>query len=138
MKIALNNLFNFRDQLQVTSLNERLKKHQVINANIVNAETPGFRSIDYKFEEQLQALNEPSVGLKTTRDAHYMNHFTQADGTITPDVVVRPTESVGHDGNTVDVDAEMVQLAKNTILYRATVEAITRKIGLLKYAIGGG
>ena len=56
----------------------------------------------------------------------------------TPEVFVRPTESVGQDGNTVDVDEEMGRLAQNQIMYRSAVELLNRKIGTLKYAISAG
>jgi flagellar basal-body rod protein FlgB len=66
------------------------------------------------------------------------NNFTQTDGTIKPDVYVRPTESVDEDGNTVDMDTEMAQLAQNQILFKTAVETLNRKIGTLRYAINGG
>jgi flagellar basal-body rod protein FlgB len=67
-----------------------------------------------------------------------LNGSTEADGTFQPEVFVRPTESVGQDGNTVDVDSEMAELAENQIMYRATVELINKKLGTLKYAISNG
>ena len=76
--------------------------------------------------------------MKATHPRHFMNGHTEADGTIHPDVYVRPTESVGQDGNTVDVDQEMSKLSKNQILYRATIELVNRKVGTLKYAISAG
>ena len=66
------------------------------------------------------------------------NNFTKADGSISPEVYVRPTESVDEDGNTVDMDLEMEQLAQNQILFKTAVETLNRKIGTLKYAINGG
>jgi len=138
-KIA-GGLFNFADRLQMTALNHRLQRNQVIAGNIANAETPGYRALGYDFEKQLQdvaQVNEP-VGTRVTDARHLRNTFAQADGQIRPDVFVRPTESVGEDGNTVDVDGEMAQLAENQILYRAAVETINRKLALLRYAISGG
>ncbi|MEI6399281.1 MAG: flagellar basal body rod protein FlgB, partial [Pseudomonadota bacterium] len=69
---------------------------------------------------------------------HMRNNFTKADGSILPEVYVRPTESVDEDGNTVDMDLEMEQLAQNQILFKTAVETLNRKIGTLKYAINGG
>lgn len=140
MTQRVSGLFNFSDRVQMESLNKRLDRSHVINSNIANSETPGFRAIGFDFEEQLQAIsdqNEP-LNLKTTNPLHKKNAFTRADGTINPDVYVRPTEDVGQDGNTVDIDNEMQRLAHNQILYRASVENLSRKIGLLKYAIHGG
>jgi flagellar basal-body rod protein FlgB len=133
-------IFNFSDRLQMATLDHRLKRSEVISSNIANSETPGFRAIGYDFEDQLRSLAEldKSLPVKTSNDRHFHNSFTRADGKINPDIYVRPTESVGEDGNTVDVDKEMVQMSQNQLLYRSAVELISRKIGVIKYAINGG
>jgi len=133
-------IFNFADRLQMTTLDQRLKRSQVISANIANSETPGYRALGYDFEQQLASLAhlDQQVPIKVTNPEHFRNAFTTKDGNIEPDVYVRPTESVGQDGNTVDVDEEMAKMAKNQILYRSSVEMLNRKIGILKYAINGG
>ncbi|MBC7658787.1 MAG: flagellar basal body rod protein FlgB [Chitinophagaceae bacterium] len=122
------------------ALDQRLERQHVINSNVANAETPGYRAIGYDFEEQLQALSpdEENLPMKASDPRHYINGMAEADGTIQPEVYVRPTESVGQDGNTVDVDQEMAAMAENQILYKATVELINKKLGTLKYAIANG
>jgi flagellar basal-body rod protein FlgB len=135
-----NGLFNFADRLQMSTLNHRLARAQVTNANIANAETPGYRALGYDFEEQLRDLTEasPSAKMKTSSLAHFRGAGVTAQGEIQPDVFVKPTESVPQDGNTVDVDTEMASLAENQINYRASVELLNRKIGMIRYAISGG
>ncbi len=136
----IGGMFTRGDYIKMGALNERLERQHVINANVANAETPGYRAIGYDFEEQLQALSgsEDNVPMKASDPKHYINGMAEAGGGFTPEVYVRPTESIGEDGNTVDVDQEMAQLAENQILYRATVELINKKIGTLKYAISNG
>ena len=137
--MKLLGLMNRNDAIQMDALNFRLKRSEVINANIANAETPGFRSLGFDFESQLQAVSEEnSKSAATTQAQHRMHPFVSGDGKIDPDVYMRPTETVGNDGNTVDLDAEMSLLAQNQLLYRATVETLSKKIGLLRYAINGG
>lgn len=133
-------IFNHKDKVKMEALNQRLTRHNVVTANVANAETPGYRAIGYDFEKQLQAISDadPNEQMKTSNPKHYLNAFTEADGTILPDVYVRPTESVGQDGNTVDIDQEMAKLAQNQILYRATVELMNKKLGTLRYAISTG
>ena len=140
MSNTISTIFNFNDRVQMESLGQRLRRSHVINANIANAETPGFRALGYDFEDQLQSLNESTenLPLKTSHPNHHRNGFTKADGQISPDVFVKPSESISNDGNTVDVDLEMTQMAHNEILYRTAVETLNRKIGILKYAIHGG
>ena len=140
MSRILGGVFNFADRLQMASLDQRLKRSEVISGNIANAETPGFRALGYDFEDQLASMAglDAKVPIKTSNDKHFQNAFTQANGKMRADVFVRPTESVGEDGNTVDMDDQMARMAQNQILYRSAVELINRKIGTLKYAINGG
>jgi flagellar basal-body rod protein FlgB len=136
----VSGIFNFADRLQMATLDQRLKRSEVITSNIANAETPGYRALGYDFEEQLASLArmDKSTPLKVSQDKHMRNSFTRADGQVEPDVYVKPTESVPEDGNTVDVDDEMVRMAENQLLYRSSVEILNRMMGILKYAINGG
>ena len=140
MSRLVGGLFNFADRLQMASLDQRLKRSQVIAGNIANAETPGFRALGYDFEDQLANLSglDHHLHLKTDAPEHFQSALVQANGQVKADVYVKPTESVGEDGNTVDVDDEMVRMAQNQLLYRSAVELLNRKTGILKYAINGG
>lgn len=133
-------IFNFSDKLQMNALEHRHKRGNVLAANIANSETPGYRAIGYDFEEQLATVGglESTLPMKVSNPAHYTGGFTTANGKIEADIFVRPTESIPEDGNTVDVDGEMVQMAENQILFRAAVESLNRKIGTIRYAINGG
>lgn len=140
MNRMLGGIFNFADRLSMESLQHRLRRSEVEASNIANAETPGFRAIGYDFEEQLQSVAriDKKLRLKTEDDRHLRSNGVRADGKIDPDIFVRPTESIGDDGNTVDVDGEMARMAQNNLLYRSAVELINRKVGMLRYAINGG
>jgi flagellar basal-body rod protein FlgB len=140
MTNSIGGLLNFADRLQLASLNLRQERNNVLTANIANAETPGYRALGYDFESQLQdaAGTNEAMGLATSDPRHMRNSFTDANGDISPEVFVRPTESVPQDGNTVDMDREMAEMAHNQILYRSAVELINRKIGNIRYAINGG
>ncbi len=140
MSKLVGGLFNFSDRVQMQTMGQRLMRNNVISSNIANAETPGFRAIGYSFEDQMQSASKVNEELsaRVSNGRHLKNSFTQADGTISPDVFVRPTESIPEDGNTVDVDAEMAKLAENQILYRSAVEILNRKIGTIRYAITTG
>jgi flagellar basal-body rod protein FlgB len=144
-KIAMSSLIGGMltrgDQIKMAALDMRLERQNVLNGNIANAETPGYRALGYDFEEQLQALagdDEESMPMKAADPRHFRSDLLEADGTLQAEVYVRPTESVGQDGNTVDVDKEMGDMAQNQILYKATVELINKKLATLKYAIANG
>ena len=140
MKANLGGLFTNNDQIEMLSLSLRDQRNKVIAGNIANAETPGFRALGYDFEDQLKELASMGRDMVAGRAASgaIKKTMTSVDGVVRPEVYIRPTESVGEDGNTVDSDNEMIQMSENQILFRSTVEAINRRIAILKYAINGG
>lgn len=140
MKITSNQVFAKTDAVLEESLNQRLIKQNVITSNISNAQTPGYRSMGYEFEEQLRAAvgNDGQMAIQATDDRHFKHQGLTVNGDLRGDLHVKPTESVGNDGNTVDMDAEMADLAWNQTLYRATVEILNRRLGMLRYGINGG
>lgn len=121
------------------ALNFRLQKENLINSNIANAETPGYHAKKIDFEEQLaRALDLDGLrSLKTTSPGHFGANQTQI-GKITADVYDNPDIPVNNDKNTVDLEKEMSSLAENTIMYKAAVELINKKLGAVKYALQDG
>jgi len=140
MKITSNQVFAKADAVLEESLNQRLIKQNVITSNISNAQTPGYRAMGYEFEEQLRAAvgNDGQMRIQATDGRHFKHQGLTVNGDLRGDLHVKPTESIGNDGNTVDLDAEMSDLAWNQTLYRATVELLNRRLGMLRYGINGG
>jgi flagellar basal-body rod protein FlgB len=140
MKISGGPIFSSADSVLEQSLNHRLAKQNVIASNLTNAQTPGYRAMGYEFEGQLQAAmgTNGQLALHVSEAKHIKFAGAKADGTVQADLHVKPTESIGNDGNTVDADQEMADMAETQILYRATVELLNRKLGMLRYGINGG
>jgi flagellar basal-body rod protein FlgB len=140
MKVLGDTLFSRNNQTLESTLNHRLQRQKVIVSNIANALTPGYRALGYEFEAQLQKSIDDSKrgGLAATHPAHSKGEGVGGNGQIKPDVHVKPTESIGNDGNTVDVDREMADLAENQILYNFTVEVLNRRLAMMRYGINGG
>ncbi len=119
-------------------LDLRERNQQVIASNIANADTPGYAASRLEFESQLkQALNHPGVTPAATHPAHFpisVGSLDEVEGTV-----VRQLDPSGMgDKNGVNVDQEMVTLAENQILYEAAVQALNKKLGLLKYVASDG
>ena len=121
------------------SMDLRLMKQNVVSSNIANADTPGFKSKEIDFEQELrEALGETDELALAGEDAR---HIVPREGQpIEPEIYDDPNGVESLDGNTVDRAAEMAKLAENQILYSSSVEAMKKKIGMARYAIteGGG
>ncbi len=119
-----------------SSLNFRQMRQEVITSNIANAETPGYKAKRLDFEDALaRAIDvDGNLSLNTNND----EHFDVGGGgfnNLSPEIYEDPNGIVSEDGNTVDRDDEMSRMARNKILYDASVQLLNKKLGLLKYSI---
>ena len=121
------------------ALDLRSKKHNVIASNIANMDTPDYKAFDLVIEKELQkaAGKGNSISLNKTDTAHMQSLRSKADGVS---VVIDDTQglSLRGDGNTVDIDKQMGNMAENTLMYKAAAQIIHRKFQGLKSVIQGG
>lgn len=121
------------------SLDLRLQRHNVTASNIANAETPGYKAKKVDFEEALsRAIDHEGLGKAHTSS---QEHFLMGQGAISrarADVYDNPDVNVTNDGNTVDMERELSTLAENSILYKAALQLINKKLGAMRYAVTEG
>ncbi len=119
------------------SLDMRSQQETIISSNIANADTPGYQAQELDFENSLSnALELGETNLERT-NAKHLDAGGQI-GEVKGDLHRQINNVVREDGNTVDRDAEMVNLAENQIMYSAAADLVKKKIALLKYAITDG
>ncbi|AGL01662.1 flagellar basal body rod protein FlgB [Desulfoscipio gibsoniae] len=109
-------------QLDTCTLRQR-----VIANNIANFNTPGFKKSEVSFQQQLK---------KALDDSHVKQNNNLAE--LTPKIVQVKNTAMKADGNNVDIDQEMVNLATNTLLYRLATRVKSDKGNILSYVIKGG
>ena len=135
----MSDLFDKTTGALAASANLRLLRQNVTSANIANAETPGYKAQKVDFEEALdRAIDHEGLGRMHTSDK---DHFLIGQGALSrvrADVYDNPNANVTNDGNTVDLEQEMATLAENSILYKAALRLINKKLGSLKYAVTEG
>lgn len=115
-------------------------RRRLIASNVANAETPGYKAVDLDFRSQLvQASEERASGARLIRtDGRHMP-ATAAMGWGLP-VVVR-TENSGEaraDGNTVELEKEVVKMAGDQVRFQALTQALNRLFSTMKEAITEG
>lgn len=94
------------------ALDASMMRNNIISNNIANQETPGYKRQDVKFETIL-AKEIESKGTSTI-------DVNTLEGEVYTD---RQSFSGRLDGNNVDIDQEMSELAKNKLRY----ETLTRR-----------
>jgi flagellar basal-body rod protein FlgB len=116
----------------VAALDYHTERHNLIVSNIANVDTPGYRSREIEFVDELERLDAP---LALTRSSH---QHLRAFG-ASPDPRIRIFEETwatpGPDGNTVRLEHEMSRLQANSMRYRASTQMVAQHLGMLRYAI---
>ena len=112
-------------------------RNEVIGNNIANVDTPGFKTSQVEFETVMaQALGrgENSPQMKTSDERHISGQANHPDS-VRAAVVTSSSTSAGLDENNVDIESEMVALAKNSIEYYTMVSKINSEFRKLETAI---
>jgi flagellar basal-body rod protein FlgB len=116
-------------QLARKLLDASVLRNQAISSNIANAETPGYRRLDIapNFSSELRALlkSEPNPSSATLDRIEPSLHEDQFARTTRPD------------GNSVEMETELLEMNRNTVEYEYLAELVSRNIRQLRTAITG-
>jgi len=116
-------------------LDKAALSQRVISANIANIGTPGYRSLGISFDEKLKSAMRP--GLKKMMRTH-PRHLPDPNllKRVKPEVVM--IENGYWNGiNNVNIDEEMVELAKNQLDFNIAVKFLSDRFARLRTAIRG-
>jgi flagellar basal-body rod protein FlgB len=128
------NLFSGTINTLENSLKYSTLKQNTIAQNIANVDTPGYKAKDVLKGSFQTELKEAMQANRT--DFRHLE-FTNSNKTKFP-VVSKPNSTYNHNGNSVDIDKEMAELAENQIYYNALIERLNGKFNTLKTVITGG
>ncbi len=125
-----------------SSLDIRLQRQNVLNGNLANVDTPGYRPRDLDFNAAMKAASLSASSVHTPVAPVAEGHIPVNVGGLTPDaeqfVTVAQGAQSGLDGNGVDLDKTMVELSRNGLLYGAAARAASKKLAILKYVASDG
>jgi len=134
--VVLAGLFDKTFSWLEQSLNLRLIQHQLLAGNLANGETPGYRAKHIDYQATMRAVMERSEsGVLRRTDPGHLGAAASTSGI--PLRLISASGPARADGNSVDMDVEMVRLAENGLLYNATVQALARKLAILKQSVEG-
>ncbi|GAX86820.1 flagellar basal-body rod protein FlgB [Lebetimonas natsushimae] len=119
------------------SLGYRKIRQDLIASNIANADTPNYRPRDIRFEEALKSEleNKPIHKLELAKTSPMHMEPKNINDDIKPVVFFRDGHLARNDGNSVDIDVETTEMAKNTIMYNAEIAAVKKRVELFKLVI---
>lgn len=130
----LNNGTNHNDlsyELMKKGLDVSSIRQKTISSNISNLNTPNYKVNKVEFEKYLSDATE-KIALNKS---HHMHYGIDTIDDVNPTVEKRETTFLNDNGNNVDVDFEMSELAANEIYYNVLVQQINAKLSNLNYVI---
>lgn len=124
-------------QIGKNALDAYSLRQQTISHNIANVNTKDFTAKTVSFESELkQALSRQSSGLRTTNEKHFGINNQAQRVTASIDETNSAT-FMNLDGNNVDLDLEMANMAANQIQYNAMVQQVSNTLSNYHYVIKG-
>jgi flagellar basal-body rod protein FlgB len=119
------------------SLEYRKIRQDLIASNIANADTPYYKPKDIRFEDtlrnEIEHSNSQKLELAKTNAMHLKPKNVEDKNE--PVVFFRDGHLARNDGNSVDIDVETTEMAKNAVMYNAEVAAVKKRIDLFKLVI---
>ncbi|MCQ9615983.1 flagellar basal body rod protein FlgB [Paenalcaligenes niemegkensis] len=120
-----------------TALSLRQQRQEVLAANIANVDTPNYKARDFDFSQALNkamgdSLNLPATQLSLTSAQHIPAAAREAHAA---DLLYRQPFQPSLDGNTVDMDAERMAFADNTLHYQSSLNVLSQRIKTLMAAL---
>ncbi|MDD5052359.1 MAG: flagellar basal body rod protein FlgB [Sulfuricurvum sp.] len=126
--------------LMESAMNFRAARQDMIAGNIANADTPFYRPRDIRFEEVLAqksaatfADKSETLQMTQTNSAHLGGEGNLKD--TKPTTFFRDGHMARNDGNSVDLDVETTEMAKNSTMYNAITAALKKDSAIFKSVI---
>ena len=113
-------------QLARKLLDASVVRQDAIASNIANADTPGYRRLDVSTDFATQ--------LRTKLEAGKFSETFTLQPAIVEDLTAR---SVRPDGNSVEIEHELLEMNRNSVEYDYLAEIVTRNIKQMRLAISG-
>lgn len=114
-------------QLARKLLDAAALRQEAIAANVANVETPGFRRVDVNPDFAVQLKAQVAAG-----------DFAQRAAGLRPQLIEDPSaRSVRPDGNTVEIERELLEMNRNAVEYQFLSEVVSSNLKQLKMAITG-
>ncbi len=145
MLIGENVMFDQSVQMRTikvleNALDTTVLRQKVIGDNIANVNTPGFKKSYVTFEYELSQALQKKGGLRAiTTNPRHIQFGGQEDPTkVKPRMYIEHDTVFRNDLNNVDINVEMSDLAKNSVMNEALINRVNQSLQMLQTVIRGG
>lgn len=115
-------------------------RQTAISNNMANVETPNYKTVEVAFEESLrQAIRPNGSAVRLARtDEHHLKPQSNQDERVDEvehRLFRRNDTTTRKDGNNVDIEGEMINLAETALRYQSLSTLATKKLALMRMVI---
>lgn len=110
------------------------RRQQATSNNIANIDTPGYARQEVNFETELQRMFGRGANGMATTDARHYTSGSALRGQLGMDPQ-QLLSSSRLDGNSVDIDQEMITLTETQMRFQAASQALSKKLGTIRTVI---
>lgn len=118
-----------------------VRRQKLIASNLSNIDTPGYKTVDIDFDQELQSQMAGSSGQGISMVVTDTRHLATSSGPLGAlPAEAREVEglTLRNDLNNVNIDREMSELSTNAMKFAAVSQMIAGKFRTLKAAITEG
>jgi flagellar basal-body rod protein FlgB len=111
----------------------RKKQHALTVGNIANTDTPNYKAKYIRFDELLSEAMQTEVSpMKQTMSRHLVGLRGDSDE---PDITTIEAPPWAMDGNSVQIEREMIRLRENSVMFNAAVKGIAKRLSNMTIVI---
>ncbi|NMA33730.1 MAG: flagellar basal body rod protein FlgB [Clostridiaceae bacterium] len=125
-------------RLREKALDAAWVRNEVIAQNIANVDTPGYKKSSVTFEEYLQGASQKGGFRGNTTDRRHIPIGRNNDNAKIRIIKGNRNLSTRLDGNNVDIEIEMAEMAKNNIRYNTLIQSISSSYQRIRSVINEG
>jgi flagellar basal-body rod protein FlgB len=126
--------------LMAEALDYRAIRQDMIASNIANADTPFYKPKDIRFEDKLieeknKLFNKTSNTLELAKTSSKHLESVKENDYSKAQIFYRDGHNARNDGNSVDLDVETSEMAKNSIVYNALISGVKKQAEIFRAVI---
>lgn len=123
-------------ELLFEQLKFRGDRQKIISSNIANLNTPNYKTKDISFEDHLKKIKDTNeLKLSVTHKNHISFDNTVESKTQTSGVYQVKDLTEQNDGNNVNLDQQISEMSKNSVMYDAITNSIKKDSRWFKFVV---
>jgi flagellar basal-body rod protein FlgB len=121
--------------LLFNQLSFRSDRQQTISSNIANINTPGYKTKDLTFDNEIKKIDQSNDLKMFATNSKHLTGTIETPKVNEPNLIQVEGLEEQNDGNNVNLDTQMSEMAKNKMIFDALQSSIKKDSRLFRSVI---